>query len=80
MSKAKMSLAELRAAYKEPAKEGGSGNSNFNKYYPFWKMKNGQKAIVRFLPDRDEGNPRGFMVEKVNHNLTINGQKKSVHA
>lgn len=78
MSK-KPTLAELRATYKETPREGGNSNSAaFNKYYPFWKMKNGQKAIVRFLPDANEANPRGFLEEKVNHNLTINGQKKSV--
>lgn len=76
---AKLTLAQLKAQFKEVPKEAGNGgSSNFNKYYPFWKMKNGQKAVIRFLPDRDGSNPTGFLVEKVNHNLTINGQKKSV--
>ena len=75
MSNAK--LAALRAQFggteKETQREGFTNN-----YYPFWNMKAGQRAIIRFLPDRDESNVRGFLVEKVFHNLTINGQKKTV--
>lgn len=47
-------------------------------YYPFWNMKTGERAIIRFLPDVDQNNPRGFLVEKVFHNLVINGKKKMV--
>lgn len=72
----KKSLEALKAAFATPERE--SRESLPNNYYPFWLMKNGQKAVVRFLPDRDENNVRGFLVEKVFHNLTINGQKKNV--
>jgi len=41
-------------------------------------MKVGEQAIIRFLPDGDETNPLGFMVEKLNHNLTINGENKKI--
>lgn len=47
------------------------------KYYPFHKITEDQQARVRFLPDRDPNNPRGFLIERVTHNLTINGQFKS---
>jgi hypothetical protein len=72
----KKSLESLKAAFATPERE--QRESLPNNYYPFWLMKNGQKAVVRFLPDRDENNVRGFLVEKVFHNLTINGQKKNV--
>jgi hypothetical protein len=72
----KKSLEALKAAFQTPESEQRSNLPN--NYYPFWLMKNGQKAVVRFLPDRDENNVRGFLVEKVFHNLTINGQKKNV--
>lgn len=49
-----------------------------NNYYPFWNMQVGDKAVIRFLPDADSNNPRGFMIEKASHSLTINGQKKTV--
>lgn len=69
-------LAALRAAYVEP--QSGGPRENFtNKYYPFWNMKAGQRAVIRFLPDLVK-NPRIFMVEKVSHSLTINGQTRSV--
>lgn len=72
----KKSLEALKAAFSTPEREERS--SQPNNYYPFWLMKVGEKAVVRFLPDRDENNIRGFLVEKVFHNLTINGQKKNV--
>lgn len=78
MTSAKDKLAALKAQFGSQ-KDGGAGNGNqVNNYYPFWNMKTGQSAKVRFLPDVDESNPRGFLVEKVSHNLTINGQKKTV--
>jgi gp32 DNA binding protein like len=77
MSTAKERLAALRGAFGDN-QQGGPREQFTNKYYPFWNMKAGQRAVIRFLPDRDESNPRMFMVEKVSHNLTINGQKKTV--
>jgi hypothetical protein len=72
----KKSLEALKAAFSTPEREERS--SLPNNYYPFWLMKVGEKAVVRFLPDKDENNIRGFLVEKVFHSLTINGQKKTV--
>lgn len=77
MSTAKERMAAIRAAYADPTPSGPRENFT-NKYYPFWNMKAGQRAVIRFLPDLDGKNPRMFMVEKVSHNLTINGQKKTV--
>ena len=41
-------------------------------------MKNGEQAIIRFLPDKNQDNPLGFLVEKLSHALTINGERKTV--
>jgi gp32 DNA binding protein like len=71
-------LAALRAQFKDPVREGPREGGGVNKYYPFWDMKNDQRAIIRFLPDLNKHNERGFLVEKTSHNLTINGQKKTV--
>lgn len=71
--KNKMSVDQLRNAWKKPERGQGLPNN----YYPFWNMEAGETAIVRFLPDAVE-NPLGFMVEKVMHNLDINGERKSV--
>jgi len=70
------SLDELRQNYKQNNES--NSESRPNNYYPFWNMKVGEQAIVRFLPDANDDNPLGFMVEKVMHNLTINGDRKSV--
>ena len=71
-------LASLKAQYGSTENQGGEKREFVNNYYPFWNMKTGQRTVVRFLPDKDETNPRGFLVEKVFHNLVINGQKKTV--
>lgn len=71
-----LSLEQLKAAFKKPAQN--EGGSRPNNYYPFWNMAVGQQAIVRFLPDKNEDNPFGFVVEKLMHSLVINGENKSV--
>jgi hypothetical protein len=71
-------LAALKAAFGKPDSEGGQREQFVSNYYPFWNMKTGQKAVIRFLPDADSSNARGFLVEKTSHNLVINGQKKTV--
>jgi hypothetical protein len=70
-----LSLEQLKAAFKQPER---SGNTLPNNYYPFWNMKNGEQAIVRFLPDKDSNNPLGFLVERLSHALTINGERKTI--
>ncbi len=71
-----LSLDQLKAAFKKP--EQTEGGSRPNNYYPFWNIAEGQQAIVRFLPDKNEENPFGFVVEKLMHTLVINGENKSV--
>lgn len=70
---AKTTLAQLKARFKTTESSGGPNN-----YYPFYDMDVGDQAIVRFLPDKNEDNPLGFLVEKLSHTLTINGEKKNV--
>lgn len=70
-----LSLEQLRAGFK---KEENSGQtSRPNNYYPFWNIPEGSQAVIRFLPDANSDNPMGFMVEKLMHTLTINGENKS---
>lgn len=63
-------MESLRNAFKKPERRQGVGN-----YYPFFLMQENQEARVRFLPDKNEDNPMQFLVEKVVHNLTVNGNK-----
>ena len=72
----KLGLAALKGAFASETKENTGGNNN--NYFPFWDMPVGSRAVIRFLPDLNENNPRGFLVEKVTHNLTVNGQRRSV--
>ncbi len=69
-------IGDLQKAFED--NESGSKRSFTNNYYPFWEMPEGTHAVVRFLPDGNDENPLGFVVEKRMHNLTINGEKKSV--
>ena len=50
-------LAEIRAKLKEQENRssGGSGGGD-NAIYPFWNLKEGESATIRFLPDGDENN------------------------
>jgi hypothetical protein len=70
-----LTLDQLKKAFKKPENEGGNLPNN---YFPFWQMKDGEQATVRFLPDKNANNPLGFIVEKLMHNLDINGERKSV--
>lgn len=73
----KKTLESLRSQFKTEDKSGERVNMP-NNYFPFWNMKEGERAVIRFLPDRREDNPFGFLVQKVMHVLEINGEKKSV--
>ncbi len=71
-----LNLEQLKQAFKKP--EMTEGGNRPNNYYPFWNIAEGQQAIVRFLPDKNQENPFGFVVEKLMHTLVINGENKSV--
>lgn len=70
-----LSLEQLRAGFKKEENQGQT--SRPNNYYPFWNIPDGSQATIRFLPDANSDNPMGFMVEKLMHTLTINGENKS---
>jgi len=71
------SLAEIRAKLKEQENR-SSGNSNSgpgdNAIYPFWNIKEGETATLRFLPD---GNPDNdfFWAERLMIKLPFAGIK-----
>lgn len=69
-------LETLKAAF--AAKATGGGNDDWKKFFPFWKMTEGSTIIVRFLPDLDQDNPMGFLVENMVHELTVNGERRTV--
>jgi len=50
-------LAEIRAKLKsqEPSRSGSSTGGD-NAIYPHWNIKEGDEAVVRFLPDKDTNN------------------------
>ena len=50
-------LAEIRAKLKsqEPNRSGSSTGGD-NAIYPHWNIQEGQESVVRFLPDKDQGN------------------------
>ena len=50
-------LAEIRAKLKEnEVNRSTSQTGGDNAIYPHWNIQEGQEAVLRFLPDRDEGN------------------------
>jgi gp32 DNA binding protein like len=76
MSNSKEKLAALKAAFDK--KTSGGGDQTWKLFYPFWKMPDDATAVVRFLPDLDADNNLGFLVEKLEHELVVNGTKKRV--
>lgn len=74
---AKNKLEALKAAFDKKTTATETDNS-WKLFFPFWKMPDDSTAIVRFLPDLDEDNSFGFLVEKLTHKLVVNGQKKDV--
>ena len=72
MSNAKFDA--IRAKFSAATSTGG----NQNNYYSFYKMPDDAQARIRFLPDANEENSLGFLIEKLSHSLKINGEKKTV--
>jgi hypothetical protein len=69
------SLAEIRAKLREQeTKSSGNQSGGDNAVYPFWNLKEGQEAVVRFLPDGDTSNTF-FWVERAMIKLPFNGIK-----
>jgi len=69
-------LEALKSAF--TSKASGNVDDSWKKKYQFWKMQEGATAIVRFLPDLDEENPMGFLVENLVHELHVNGERRTV--
>lgn len=72
------SIDQLKSFFAESGNNQQNNQPRENNYYPFWDMKVGDRVVVRFLPDLDENNPRGFLVERVYHRLEINGRIETV--
>ena len=75
---AKKSLADLASAFASKTSGEGSGNQTWKLFFNFWKAPVDSVSTVRFLPDADEENPMGFLVENLAHELTINGKREKV--
>lgn len=74
----KKSLADLASAFASKTTSDGGGNQTWKLFFNFWKMDVDSVSTVRFLPDADEENPMGFLVENLSHELTINGKREKV--
>jgi len=70
------SLAEIRAKLKEQESRtgGNSSGGGDNAIYPFWNMKEGDTATLRFLPDGNQDNTF-FWVERLLIKLPFQGIK-----
>jgi hypothetical protein len=74
---AKRSLAALTEQFKQKTTEGG-GDATWKFFFNFWKAPVDSVSVVRFLPDADEENPMGFLVENLSHELVITGKREKV--
>lgn len=71
------SMKELAARFNENPRDNIQDGGTGNNYYPFWNMKTGESATLRFLPDADAENHLGFVYEKLVHRLFI-GEERHV--
>jgi hypothetical protein len=69
-------LAEIRAKLRDQENKGSNNNSSYadNAVYPFWNIKEGESATLRFLPDGDTKNDF-FWVERAMIKLQFSGVK-----
>lgn len=74
----KRTLAALAEQFKQKTNDSGSGDVSWKLFFPFWKSDMDTVSVVRFLPDADEENPMGFLVENHSHELTVNGKREKV--
>lgn len=75
---AKRSLAALAEQFKQKASTEGSSNADWKKFFNFWKADVDTTSTIRFLPDLDETNTLGFLVENLSHELVVNGKRERV--
>lgn len=73
----KRSLAALTEQFMQKTTDGG-GDQSWKLFFNFWKAPIDSVSIVRFLPDADEENPMGFLVENLSHELVVNGKRERV--
>ena len=66
-------LSEMRAAHAAKVAS-ATTSSDSGTSYPFWNIKTGETAVVRFLPDANEANPWGFFQEVYSLKLKFPGQ------
>ena len=69
-------LAEIRAKLKAAESKGGDNNrtGGDNSIYPFWNLKEGEEALLRFLPDGN-GDNTFFWAERAMIKLPFAGIK-----
>lgn len=72
----KRSLADLASAF--TTKASGGGDPTWKLFFNFWKAPVDSVSTVRFLPDADESNALGFLVENHTHELNINGKREKI--
>lgn len=73
----KRTLAALAEQFKQKTTDSNE-SADWRKFFPFWKADMDSVSVVRFLPDADEENPMGFLVENHSHELVVNGKREKV--
>lgn len=74
----KRTLADLAEQFAKKTSDAGTGDQTWKLFFNFWKADNDTVSVVRFLPDADESNPMGFLVENLSHELVVNGRREKV--
>lgn len=73
-------MAEVRELAKKKSAGNKESGNNFKNtdIYPFWKMKENEEAVIRFLPDKNEEERPLPFISKQEHKLAINGKNRKI--
>lgn len=74
LKKSNFSIERARAAFGKQS----NPNSEYTPYYAFYKLPEGKSSTLRFIPDANQDNELGFLLERRMHELVINGEKQRV--
>jgi hypothetical protein len=73
------SIAEIKQQIKDSKARTTQYKSTVDKnFFPFWKMDEGEHAVVRLIPDTNSDNPMPYYVDSFNHTLAIDGNDRKI--
>ena len=71
-------LARLQQHFQQAEQDRQTRTSKTGNYYQLYKIPFDTESIIRFIPDANQKNEQGFLINNHYHELVINGETKRV--